>query len=232
MSLEKFDNIYHRAAERKGGQSNLEHLLSEPLSEQQLGLISDDRILAEFTKKIFQSGFVWRVVEQKWPAFEASFFNFDIDKILMMPPDMLDRKAADPAIIRNARKVKTIYDNALMIKDLQTSSGDSFGRFIAAWPTDDIVSLWLYLKQHGQRLGGNTGPYALRSLGKDTFLLTRDVETYLRQNKLIDGGLMSKRSLTQIQSYFNQWQAESGRSLQTISQLISFGVGDNRVGLV
>jgi len=39
------------------------------------------------------------------------------------------------------------------------------------------------LKKHGQRLGGNTGPYALRLLGKDTFILSSDVEGYLRAKK-------------------------------------------------
>ncbi|WP_017444244.1 DNA-3-methyladenine glycosylase I [Gayadomonas joobiniege] len=231
MVLEKFDHIYQRAAERKGGVAHLEALLGQPLSAAELATLGDDRVLAQLTKKVFKSGFVWRVVEQKWPAFETLFFNFEIEKILMMPPDMLERKASDPAIIRNARKVKTIYDNALMIKDVQTQTGHSFAKFIAQWPSNDIVSLWRYLKQHGQRLGGNTGPYALRSLGKDTFLLTQDVEVYLRANQLIDGGLMSLRSLSQSQDYFNQWQAESGRSLQAISQIISFSVGDNRVGL-
>ncbi|HAG41377.1 MAG TPA: 3-methyladenine DNA glycosylase, partial [Pseudoalteromonas sp.] len=40
---------------------------------------------------------------------------------------------------------------------------------VANWPGDDTIGLWAYLKKHGARLGGNTGPYALRALGKDTF---------------------------------------------------------------
>ena len=45
----------------------------------------------------------------------------------------------------------------------------------------------------------------------------RDVEAYLRGHNVIDGGLQSKRSLTAIQSFFNEMQQQSGKSLQQIS---------------
>jgi 3-methyladenine DNA glycosylase Tag len=105
-----------------------------------------------------------------------------------------------------------------------------FNRFIAEWPTDNIIGLWAWLKKHGARLGGNTGPYTLRQLGKDTFLLSRDIEAYLRVHEIIDGGLQSKKSLQAAQDFFNEMQQQSGLSLQEISQVIAFSVGDNNVG--
>jgi len=172
-----------------------------------------------------------RVVENKWPDFEETFFNFNIEKILMMPEEMLERKAADPKIIRNYNKVKTIKANAQMIFDYQTDNKSTFAQFIADWPTTDIIGLWAYLKKHGQRLGGNTGPNALRFLGKDTFILSSDVEGYLRAQKIIDGGLHSKKSLTAIQEHFNELQAQTGYSLMQLSRLIAFAGGDNVVQL-
>ncbi|MGL1958773.1 MAG: DNA-3-methyladenine glycosylase I [Colwellia sp.] len=238
---EKFTALYQRAAKRKGGAQALElllgkkiigkKLLNDSAAEQRVSELSDDRILSAFTKQIFKSGFVWRVVENKWPDFEQSFFNFDIEKILMMPEEMLERKAADPKIIRNYNKVKTIKANAQMLFEQQTESHTSFAQFIANWPSSDIIGLWAYLKKHGQRLGGNTGPYALRLLGKDTFILSSDVEAYLRAQKIIDGGLQSKKSLTAIQHYFNQLQQNSGYSLTQLSRLIAFASGDNYVQL-
>lgn len=224
--IENFDAIYQRACERKGGAAQLESLLGAPLDTQQLQALGDDRYLAEFSKKVFQAGFVWRVVEDKWPAFEDVFFGFVIDKILLMPDEMLERKASDKRIIRNYNKVKTIRDNALMIREVQREHG-SFARFVAHWPEDDIVGLWAYLKQHGARLGGNTAAYGLRALGKDTFLLSRDVVGYFQQRQLIEGGTTSKRSLQAFQQGFNQLRQESGRSLQQLSQIISLSVGDN-----
>ncbi|OUS27737.1 3-methyladenine DNA glycosylase [Thalassotalea sp. 42_200_T64] len=232
MFVEKINAILQRAVERKGGEANLELLLSPyqslANSNRELASLGSDRFLAEFTKKVFQSGFVWRVVENKWANFEEHFFNFNIEKILMMPDEMLERKAQDPKIIRNFKKVQTIKANAHMIHDVEIEQG-SFSEFIAAWPEQDIIGLWQYLKKHGQRLGGNTGPYALRALGKDTFLLSRDIESYFREHDLISGGLTSKSSLNTIQQCFNEWQQQSGYSLKKISRLIALSTGDNFV---
>jgi len=239
MTQETFKQLFQRAAERKGGKKALElllgkkilgkQLLDDEAAEQSVALLSDDRILAAFTKQIFKSGFVWRVVENKWPDFEEHFFNFNIEKMLMMPEEMLERKAADPKIIRNYNKVKTIKANAQMMFDITMDKNISFAQFINNWPSEDIIGLWAYLKKHGQRLGGNTGPYALRLLGKDTFILSSDVETYLRAQEIIDGGLQSKKSLTAIQEYFNKLKKESGYSLTQLSRLIAFSCGDNYV---
>ncbi len=227
--MEKFASIQQRAAKRKGGDKHLKTLLSKPLTTKKLLKVSDDEWLEEFTRKIFQSGFYWSVINKKWPGFREVFWDFNVNKLLMMPPEMLEEKSADERIVRNYTKVKTVIHNASMIHFSNKDNGLDFNEFIANWPTDDIVGLWAWLKKHGSRLGGNTGPYTLRALGKDTFLLSRDVESYLRVHKIIDGGLQSKKSLAAIQAFFNEMQKQSGLSLQEISQTISYSVGDNRV---
>ena len=189
--MEKFSDIYKRAVERKGSEKMLKLLLAKPLSKKALSTLSDDDWLEEFTRKVFQSGFYWSVINSKWPGFREVFWEFSVDKLLMMPPDMLEQKASDERIIRNYKKVKTIPENAYMIHEIAQEYG-SFSKFIAQWPTDNIIGLWAHLKKHGSRLGGNTGPYALRALGKDTFLLSRDVESYLRAHKIIDVGCKLK----------------------------------------
>lgn len=229
MTIEKIETIYHRAAERKGGTAALDLLLSDvSYGPNELHITSDDRVLSAFTKKVFQSGFVWRVVENKWDNFEEIFFNFNIEKMLMMPEEMLEKKAADPKIIRNYNKVKTIKDNAQMIFNEQ-QNGHSFVEFLAQWPSNDIIGLWAYLKKNGQRLGGNTGPYALRALGKDTFLLTKDIESYFRSRDIISGGLQTKSSLLSIQNSFNEWQQQCDLSLSQISRLVAYATGDNNI---
>ncbi|NRA43115.1 MAG: DNA-3-methyladenine glycosylase I [Pseudomonadales bacterium] len=200
----------------------------EIVAEDSVLALDDNQILSALSKKVFQSGFVWRVVEKKWPGFEELFWQFDVDKLLMMPDEMLERKAKDPSIIRNLKKVWTIRDNAQMIASTRQREGCSFAEFIDRWPNDDIIHLWQYLKQHGSRLGGNTGPYALRAIGKDSFLLTRDVELYLRHAKVIDSGLYTKRALNQTQQFFNQLQQQSGWHYQQLSQLVACCAGENR----
>jgi 3-methyladenine DNA glycosylase Tag len=225
-NLEKFNAIYQRACERKGGPQALAVGLNKPLSNKALSKVGDDRFLAEFSKKVFQSGFVWRVVRNKWPDFERVFFDFNIQKILLIPDEMLEQKATDPSIIRNYTKVRTIRDNAIMIDSAAREHG-SFAKFVADWPNEDIIGLWAYLKKHGARLGGNTGPYGLRTMGKDTFLLSNDVVGYFTKRNIISGSAQSKRSLKAIQTSFNELQQQSGRSLQELSLIISKSVGDN-----
>ena len=226
QNLEKFAAIYQRACERKGGPQVLATGLNKPLSNKLLSQVGDDRFLAEFSKKVFQSGFVWRVVRNKWPDFERVFFGFNIEKILLIPDEMLEQKATDASIIRNYTKVRTIRDNAIMIDSVAREHG-SCAKFVADWPSEDIIGLWAYLKKHGARLGGNTGPYGLRTMGKDTFLLSNDIVSYFTKRNVISGSAQSKRSLTAIQNSFNDLQQQSGRSLQEVSMIISKSVGDN-----
>jgi 3-methyladenine DNA glycosylase Tag len=228
--VETFEQIYHRAAERKGGKAALQSLLTKPRNTAQLKQLTDAECLSEFSKKIFQSGFVWSVVEKKWPGFEEVFFGFEPEKMLLMSDEMLSAKATDPRIIRNATKVFAIRDNALMIQQVADKYG-SFGTFLAQWPGEDIIGLWGYLKKHGSRLGGNTGAYALRMLGKDTFILSQDLEAYLRSFGVVEGGLSSQKNQKAIQQQFNLWQQQSGLSLQEISKVVAFSCGDNYVGL-
>lgn len=227
--METFFDIQQRAAKRKGGKAALASIVHKPLSTQQLLNIKDDEWLEEFTRKIFQSGFYWSVINKKWPGFRDVFWDFNIQKLLMMPSEMLEEKSSDERIVRNYNKVKTIPINAAMIHFTAKDEGKPFNQLVAEWPTEDIIGLWAWLKKHGARLGGNTGAYTLRQMGKDTFLLSRDVEAYLRANEIIEGGLQTKKSLIAAQEFFNEMHRQSGLTLQEISHTISYSVGDNKI---
>ncbi|NOI20072.1 DNA-3-methyladenine glycosylase I [Vibrio coralliilyticus] len=228
MTVEKFEHIYQRAAERKGGEDQLEALLSTPLSKEEIATIPNDRWLSAFSMKVFQSGISWSVVRNKWPNFEEVFFGFKIEPLLMLSDEQWDNKAADKRIILHHAKVKSIHANAQMIHEASLEHG-SFGKMIAEWPSETITELWSFLKKKGNRLGGNTGPYSLRQMGVDTFIMSGDVEAYLRNCKIIEGGRDTKRSLDAANKAFAEWQQQSGRSLTHISQTIAFSSGDNRV---
>ncbi|MBW3695081.1 DNA-3-methyladenine glycosylase I [Vibrio sp. T187] len=228
MPQEKFEHIYQRAAHRKGGEAHLEQIVRKPLSTEELLQISDDRWLAALTEKVFQCGISWEVVRKKWPNFEEVFFNFRVESLLMLPNEAWEQKAQDPRIIRHLTKVMTIPANATMINMAKREAG-SFSEMVANWPAENITELWAYLKKHGKRLGGNTGAYTLRQMGKDTFILSSDVESHLRNTGIIDSGRDTKRAHLAASKAFNQWQQESGRSLSEISQIVAYSCGDNRV---
>ncbi|MEC4091759.1 DNA-3-methyladenine glycosylase I [Pseudoalteromonas rubra] len=228
--MESFLDIYERACERKGSKDILESLLSEPVSNTQLAMLPDDVWLEEFTRKIFQSGFYWSVINAKWSGFRDVFWDFSIEKLLYMSPEMFEQRAQDERIVRNYKKVQSIAHNCLMLHELALEHG-TFSKLVANWPEDNIIELWLLLKKQGSRLGGNTGPYALRAVGKDTFILSRDVEAYLRAHEVVSGGLHSQKSLRSAQAFFNELRRQSGYSLQKLSQLVAYSVGDNEVGV-
>ena len=108
LAMEKFTAIYARACERHGGKRAIADILPNVRSPRSLSASKDNRWLAEMTRCIFQAGFVWRVVNQKWDDFEDVFFGFPPEKIIMLSPEQLDRFAANPRIIRNRQKVLTV----------------------------------------------------------------------------------------------------------------------------
>ncbi|MCM2678867.1 DNA-3-methyladenine glycosylase I [Echinimonas agarilytica] len=224
--MEHFSNILDRAAERKGGEQHLSALLSSPLDNKQVALLPDDRCLAEITKVVFQSGFAWRVIEHKWAGFEEAFWKFDANKLVLLDDSHLQRLLQDTRIVRNGQKIRTVPLNAQLILDCQREYG-SFGAFIAQWPEQDIIGLWTYLKKHGARLGGNSASYILRRLGKDTFVLSKDVNALLIAHDIIDKPATSKTALKAVQHTFNEWQQQSGLSLTQISQIVALSVGNN-----
>ena len=224
--LEKFADIISRACERKGGMAAVKALLPDTLSSSEIAQYSDAQLLSAMSKRVFQSGFVWRVVDNKWPAYEKAFFDFEPQKVLMLSPEQIQQRASDATLIRHQKKTQAIVDNAYMVQSL-AAKHSSFAEFIAHWPSEDIIGLWQLLKKQGARLGGNTGAYFLRSIGKDTFILSNDVQGYLKAKNVVDAGFTSQTGLKQTQAAFNTWQQESGLTLAEISRMISLGVGDN-----
>lgn len=224
MAITPFADIYHRAAERKGGEKELTALISVAIkTPKQLAAVDDSRYLAEMTKAIFRAGFVWRVIDNKWPGFEEAFWKFNVLRCAMMSPDDFDALCADERIIRNPQKIRTVPVNATMILDIQKSYG-SFGNFLGQWPEDDFAGLLAYLKKHGERLGGNSAQYFLRFVGKDGFVLSRDGVAALINAGVIDKAPSGKAAMKKIQDVYNRWRQESGLGYAQISRTLALSV--------
>ncbi len=221
--MKSFNWIYEHVVAHKAG-LDVEALLPEVKSAEQLKAIGDDRLLSEISLRVFRAGIKHSVVDAKWPAFEQAFYGFDPDKIILMSDDQLENLMQNDQIIRHWGKIKSVRANAMMVTELAAQHG-SFANFIADWPVTDIVGLWTLLKKQGQQLGGKSGAYFLRQLGKDTFILTDDVVAALKAQDIVDKAPTSQRDLQKVQGCFNQWQQESGRPMAHISRLLSYTVG-------
>ncbi|TIU81168.1 MAG: DNA-3-methyladenine glycosylase I, partial [Mesorhizobium sp.] len=77
-----FQQIRARAAKRKGGEEALASLLGPMPDNTAVAKVHDDRILSTMAERIFAAGFVWRVIEQKWPGFEEAFLGFEPKRLL------------------------------------------------------------------------------------------------------------------------------------------------------
>lgn len=218
--MDSFDSIFQCAAERKGGARVLEDMLPEVAGDETLRNTGDDRYLSEMTKCVFRSGFVWQIIQYKWPGFEQAFDRFDVSGCAMLSDEDLERLVQDESIVRNARKIQSVRGNALFIREVRQEHG-SFGAFLAAWPRQDFVGLWSELKARGERLGGQTGRFFLRFVGWDTPLLSPDVVRALIGQGVIDKDPTSRKALAAVQDAFNLWQQESGRPFSHISRVLS-----------
>jgi 3-methyladenine DNA glycosylase Tag len=221
--MESFDSIFQRAAQRKGGVDALESLLPVAAAPAELVAIPDNRYLAEMTRCVFRSGFVWKIIENKWANFESAFAGFDVADNAMMSDETLEALSGDAGIVRNGMKIRSVRRNAAFILKVREQSG-SFGQFLADWPEDDIVGLWDTLKVRGDRLGGQTGRFFLRFAGKATPVLSADVAAALIGQGVIDKPPVSKKSLAAVQIAFNRWAEESGRDLSQISRVLALSV--------
>jgi len=221
--MESFDSIFQRAAERKGGAAELELLLPENVEPEELLSRPDDCYLAEMTRCVFRSGFVWKIIENKWDNFETAFKGFDVASNAMMSDEDVERLSTDESIVRNHQKIQSVRRNAAYILEVRASHGN-FGRYLAEWPASDIVGLWAELKARGDRLGGQTGRFFLRFVGKETPVLSNDVVRALIGLGVVEKAPTSKKSLAAVQEAFNFWAEESGHNLSQISRVLALSV--------
>jgi 3-methyladenine DNA glycosylase Tag len=227
IAMPPFKPIRARAAKRKGGDKVLLSLLPKVMPATRLAKRGDDRMLAEMAKRVFCSGFAWRVIDKKWPGFEQAFLGFSPRKLAHQPPEYWDRLMSDTRIVRHFRKVRSVEHNARFVLDIAAEHG-SFARFLAAWPPGDQVGLLRQLQKRGSHLGGMTGQYFLRFVGKDCFVLSRDVVLALRDAGLpIDAAPISQRDLAAIQRQFDAWAAETGLCYTHLSRICAMSIGEN-----
>jgi 3-methyladenine DNA glycosylase Tag len=223
-----FDKIRARAAKRKGGDNVLASLLGPVDDNRNVAKLSDDRILSTMAERVFAAGFVWRVIEQKWPGFEEAFLGFEPKRLLFQPDDFWHDLASDSRIVRNPQKIRSVKENAAFVDRVSREHG-GFGRFLAEWPADDQVGLMAWLGKHGSRLGGNTGQYLLRWLGWDAFVISSDMAAALRDAGLDIADMpTSKKDLAKVQAQINHWVAETGLPRRHISRILSMSIGPNR----
>ena len=221
--MRTFAELYARAARRKGGPAALEKQIPKPLNAAQLRAIPDDRWLAGMTRGVFQAGFEWRVVENKWPGFEALLHGFDAHALAYLSDEDLEKLLADTRIIRHHAKLLATRDNAQFVLDLATEHG-SAGAFFAASPATQYATLLKGLKQRGARLGGMTAQYFLRRMGVDAWVLSTDVVRVLVDEGVLHRPPSSQRDMAAVQAAFDGWCEQGERGLTAVSRVLAMSI--------
>lgn len=222
--MRTFDDLLFMAVERKGSFGAVLDSIEAPQTNEQLASIPDDRWLSMMTKCVFRAGFNWKVIEHKWPGFEAAFDGFSVGRCSLMDDAWFDELVSDTRIVRNPQKIQTIQRNAVFVAERSSQIG-SFGKFVADWPVSNYIDLVQLLKSDGDRLGGTTGQYFLRNMAKESFIMTRDVVARLVAEGIIDKAPTSKQALADVQKAFNIWRDQSGQPFNVISRVLAQTVG-------
>ncbi|MDA3920859.1 MAG: DNA-3-methyladenine glycosylase I [Salinisphaera sp.] len=187
-------------------------------------MIGDDRYLSVMCRRIFRAGLTHRLVDNRWPAFEIAFDDFELVHVAALSDEDLQRLARDESLIRHKGKIRSVRDNAIAMQAIVEEFG-SMGFWLAEWPEKEIVDLWAELKKRFTQLGGQSGQRFLRMAGKDTFLLTDWVIKGMVHWSIFAERTTSQNAKREIQACFNEYMETSGRPLCQISQIISFSVG-------
>ncbi|WP_019605428.1 DNA-3-methyladenine glycosylase I [Teredinibacter turnerae] len=219
----EFATLYETAILHKGGEASVKALLPRCKTPAQLRAQSDAFYLDTMSLRIFRAGLKHELVDNKWPAFQQAYHGFDPFFCAMLSDEDIEQLMANRGLIRHLGKIKSVRENAQWLREIASEYG-GFGQWLADWPAETLVELWAAMKKHGRQLGGMSGPYFLRMVGRDTFLLTQDVCAVLVAQGIVTKTPSSKAELKAVQHAFNVWQEESGRPFCEISRIVAMTV--------
>lgn len=222
--MRPFSEIEAMAIQHHGSREAIADRLTWPKTADELRAIPDDRWLSGMTQAVFSAGFVWKVIQAKWDGFEAAFDGFDPGKVALYSDDDIARLVSDERIVRNGQKITATVKNAQFVQEIASEHG-GFGAFLAGWPASDQTGLLEVFAKRASRLGGSTGQYFLRFSGWDAFIVSGDVVKALIREGVIDKPPTSKGAMAKVQTAFNHWTGETGRSQTEISRLLALSVG-------
>ena len=158
----------------------------------------DDRILFEYLiLEGMQAGLSWTTIMRKREAMDKAFDHFDLGTILSYDDKKIDSLMANPAIIRNRRKLEALAKNAKAFKSVQEEWG-SFQAYIWSFTGGKVlVGKWISIEQVP-----STSPLA-NFLSKDmkkrgfSFVGPTIVQAFLQAIGVINGHIVTCPSRSQ-----------------------------------
>src|SRR6202022_1151075 len=81
--------------------------------------------------EINQAGLSWATILKKRAAFRIAYADFAVDRVASLRSAEIERRLADPGVIRNPLKIEAATENARRIQALRQSHG-SFALWLTA----------------------------------------------------------------------------------------------------
>jgi DNA-3-methyladenine glycosylase I len=87
----------------------------------------DSEYFGRMSKAIFTAGLNWKVVENKWPAFQKAFFGFSPTKVARLTENDVISLMKNQGIVRNEKKIRATVENAKSILAIEKEFGSIKG---------------------------------------------------------------------------------------------------------
>jgi len=127
---------------------------------------NDAGYFEKITQAVFQAGFSWQVIRNKWPGFEQAFADFDIDSVAAFTEEDVERLLEDKGIVRNGRKIEATIKNARVCQDLVAEYG-SFQNFLRTMDGQEYAKREKMLCKQFKFMGPMGAYFFYWSVGED-----------------------------------------------------------------
>ncbi|HDZ17451.1 hypothetical protein LCGC14_1199180 [marine sediment metagenome] len=127
----------------------------------------DDKSYFEIlSKAVFNAGFSYQVVRNKWEDIKEEFHEFDPKIISKWTVDEISKALNSPKIIRNSRKVNAIVSNAKIFLEITKKHG-SFENYLNSFREEPYEVKQKILSKRFKWLGPTGAHFFLWSIGED-----------------------------------------------------------------
>ena len=100
---------------------------------------NDAGYFEKIAQAVFQAGFSWQVIRQKWPNFQRAFDGFNVDQVATFTDADVERMLEDKGIVRNGRKIEATIANARTCQNLIREYG-SFAAYLRSMDGQDYYT--------------------------------------------------------------------------------------------
>jgi 3-methyladenine DNA glycosylase Tag len=118
------------------------------------------------SKAVFNAGFSYQVVRNKWEGIMEVFHEFDPNIISKWTNDEISIALSSPKIIRNSRKVTAIVSNAKLFLELIEKHG-TFENYLKSFRDKCYEDRQKILSKQFKWLGPTGAHFFLWSIGED-----------------------------------------------------------------